>query len=208
MNNDEIKKNTIKNIVKAEKINKSFQSGRGVLEVLKGASIELHEGEIVLLLGASGSGKSTLLHILGTLDKPDSGSILYDEVDVNALKHNALAKFRNEKIGFVYQFHHLLPDFNALENVMLPINNGLPRENAAEKALELLKAVGLEDRDTHKPNQLSGGEAQRVAVPEHYLINLRSYMPMNLLGTWTTKPVRLCWSYFWNLTKGSARLFL
>jgi lipoprotein-releasing system ATP-binding protein len=165
MNNDEIKKNTKKNIVKAEKINKSFQSGRGVLEVLKGASIELHDGEIVLLLGASGSGKSTLLHILGTLDKPDSGSILYDEVDVNALKHNALAKFRNEKIGFVYQFHHLLPDFNALENVMLPgLIMGLPRENAAEKALELLKAVGLEDRDTHKPNQLSGGEAQRVAV--------------------------------------------
>jgi lipoprotein-releasing system ATP-binding protein len=152
-------------IVKAENINKSFLAGHGNLEVLKGASIQLRAGEMVLLLGASGTGKSTFLHILGTLDKPDSGLISYDGIDINALNHNELAQFRNEKIGFVYQFHHLLPDFNAIENVMLPgLIMGLSRERAAENALELLKAVGLQDRATHRPNQLSGGEAQRVAV--------------------------------------------
>jgi lipoprotein-releasing system ATP-binding protein len=157
--------NARKVIVEANAINKSFLSGRGNLEVLKGASLQLHEGEMVLLLGASGTGKSTFLHILGTLDQPDSGSVSYDGLDVKTLKHNELSKFRNEKIGFVYQFHHLLPDFNALENVMLPgLIMGLQKENAAEKAFEMLKAVGLENRDTHKPNQLSGGEAQRVAV--------------------------------------------
>lgn len=165
MNNVEPSINAKKAIVTAETISKSFLSGRGNLEVLKGASIQLYEGEMVLLLGASGTGKSTFLHILGTLDKPDSGSVSYNGLDVNALRHNELAKFRNEKIGFVYQFHHLLPDFNALENVMLPgLIMGVSREQAAENAFELLKAVGLEDRDTHKPNQLSGGEAQRVAV--------------------------------------------
>lgn len=152
-------------IVNAEGINKSFLSGRGNLEVLKGASLQLFESEMVLLLGASGTGKSTLLHILGTLDTPDSGTVAYDGLNVNTLKHNELAKFRNEKIGFVYQFHHLLPDFDALENVMLPgLINGLQREKAEENALELLSAVGLEDRASHRPNQLSGGEAQRVAV--------------------------------------------
>lgn len=165
MNSESADFSAKKVIVKADTINKSFLSGRGNLEVLKGASLQLHEGEMVLLLGASGTGKSTFLHILGTLDRPDSGSISYDGLDVNTLKHNELSKFRNEKIGFVYQFHHLLPDFNALENVMLPgLIRGLQKEDAAENALELLKAVGLENRDTHKPNQLSGGEAQRVAV--------------------------------------------
>lgn len=165
MNSDSAAIKTKRVLVKADTINKSFLSGRGNLEVLKGASLELYDGELVLLLGASGTGKSTFLHILGTLDKPDSGVVLYDGLNVNILRHNELSKFRNEKIGFVYQFHHLLPDFNALENVMLPgLIMGLPKENAAENALELLKAVGLENRDTHKPNQLSGGEAQRVAV--------------------------------------------
>ncbi len=165
MNSKSTDFNGRKVIVKADTINKSFLSGRGNLEVLKGASLELHEGEMVLLLGASGTGKSTFLHILGTLDQPDSGLVSYDGLNVNTLKHNELSKFRNEKIGFVYQFHHLLPDFNALENVMLPgLIMGMQRENAAENAFKLLKAVGLENRDTHKPNQLSGGEAQRVAV--------------------------------------------
>jgi lipoprotein-releasing system ATP-binding protein len=152
-------------ILTAESINKSFLSGRGNLQVLKGASLQLFAREMVLLLGASGTGKSTFLHILGTLDKPDSGSVSYDGLNINQLNHNELAKFRNEKIGFVYQFHHLLPDFDALENVMLPgLIMGMAKENASEIAIELLAAVGLRDRATHRPNQLSGGEAQRVAV--------------------------------------------
>jgi lipoprotein-releasing system ATP-binding protein len=152
-------------ILSAQSINKSFLSGHGNLEVLKGASLQLFAGEMVLLQGASGTGKSTFLHILGTLDKPDSGTVLYEGLNVNQLNPNELAKFRNEKIGFVYQFHHLLPDFDALENVMLPgLIMGVPKAQAAEIALELLTAVGLKERSTHRPNQLSGGEAQRVAV--------------------------------------------
>ena len=156
---------TQKIILSAENITKRYMSGESTLEVLKGVNLKLQTGDMAVLLGASGTGKSTLLHILGTLDSPDSGQVLYHDLDIGNLEPKALAKFRNEKVGFVYQFHHLLPEFNALENVMMPgLINGFNKDKARQRAAELLSEVGLSERLNHFPNQLSGGEAQRVAV--------------------------------------------
>lgn len=152
-------------ILSAENIIKRYVSGGESLEVLKGVNITLNVGDMAVLHGASGTGKSTLLHILGTLDKPQSGRILYRGVDIGNFNSKELSRFRNKKIGFIYQFHHLLPEFSALENVMMPgLISGLKKSAARNRALELLKDVGLSRRTTHFPNQLSGGEAQRVAV--------------------------------------------
>lgn len=133
------------------------------LQVLKGVDVAINKGELVTIVGKSGAGKSTLLHILGTLDTPNKGKVLINNVDVTQLKNKDLADFRNTNIGFVFQFHHLLPEFTALENVTMPslIANGNRNESRAK---ELLDYLGLKNRITHKPNQLSGGEAQRVAV--------------------------------------------
>jgi len=145
----------------AQGIHKSF----GDLKVLKGIDLSVKEKEIVSIVGSSGAGKSTLLHILGTLDKPDSGSIFYDNKPVTELNEEALAAFRNKTIGFVFQFHHLLPEFTALENVCIPAFIGrVPRKEAEERAKKLLGIMNLSDRLTHKPSALSGGEQQRVAV--------------------------------------------
>jgi lipoprotein-releasing system ATP-binding protein len=145
----------------AEGIYKSF----GELKVLKGIDLSVKEKEIVSIVGSSGAGKSTLLHILGTLDKPDSGSVSYDEKPVADLNENSLASFRNKTIGFVFQFHHLLPEFTALENVCIPaFIGGVPRKEAEEQGMKILDMMGLSDRVTHKPSSLSGGEQQRVAV--------------------------------------------
>lgn len=145
----------------AEGIHKSF----GDLKVLKGIDLSVKEKEIVSIVGSSGAGKSTLLHILGTLDKPDSGSVSYDEKPVTELNEEALATFRNKTIGFVFQFHHLLPEFTALENVCIPaFIGGTPRKEAEDQAMKILDMMGLSDRVTHKPSALSGGEQQRVAV--------------------------------------------
>jgi lipoprotein-releasing system ATP-binding protein len=137
----------------------------GQLEVLKGVDIEIKKGEMVSIVGSSGAGKSTLLHILGTLDRPDSGSIWLNDQSVDELRGEKLAAFRNQHIGFVFQFHHLLPEFSALENISIPgWIAGTPKKQVAARALELLSLLGLADRAEHKPNQLSGGEQQRVAV--------------------------------------------
>lgn len=137
----------------------------GQLEVLKGVDIEVNKGEMVSIVGSSGAGKSTLLHILGTLDKPDSGSIWLHDQSVDDLKGEKLAAFRNQHIGFVFQFHHLLPEFSALENICIPgWIAGTPKKEVTKRAMELLSLLGLADRAEHKPNQLSGGEQQRVAV--------------------------------------------
>jgi lipoprotein-releasing system ATP-binding protein len=133
--------------------------------VLKGASLALQAGDMAVLLGDSGTGKSTFLHILGSLDKPESGQVFYQELDVTGLKNTELSEFRNKKVGFVYQFHHLLPEFTALENVMMPgLIDGQKRKQAESRAMELLEQVGLTGRAKHYPRQLSGGEAQRVAI--------------------------------------------
>lgn len=135
------------------------------LEVLKGVSLTVADGEITTIVGPSGAGKSTLLHIMGTLDRPDSGKVLYDGTDVSSLRGNALARFRNSSIGFVFQFHQLLPEFTLEENVAMPaLISGVPRSKALERARELAAMMGLSDRLTHHPSQLSGGERQRAAV--------------------------------------------
>lgn len=137
----------------------------GELEVLKGVSISLQKGELATIVGPSGCGKSTLLHILGTLDTPDKGQITMNGIDFSNLKGKQLAAFRNKHIGFVFQFHHLLPEFNALENVSIPAwIAGRKKNEVKEAATDLLKKMGLENRLTHKPSALSGGEQQRVAV--------------------------------------------
>ena len=142
-------------------ITKSF----GSLQVLKGIDLDIGHKEIVSIVGPSGAGKTTLLQIMGTLDKPDNGTLHIDRVDVERLNENELARFRNLHIGFVFQFHQLLPEFTALENVMIPAYiAGLKQKQAEARAHELLDFMGLADRATHKPNELSGGEKQRVAV--------------------------------------------
>jgi lipoprotein-releasing system ATP-binding protein len=148
-------------MLKAHSIYKSY----GQLKILKGVDLEVKKGEIVTIVGASGAGKSSLLNILGTLDKPDSGSVIIGNTDISRLNSKELSAFRNKEIGFVFQFHHLLAEFNALENVCIPaLIAGDTRAAAEKKALKLLDRLGLHERITHKPNQLSGGEQQRVAV--------------------------------------------
>ena len=148
-------------MIQANDIHKSF----GSLEVLKGVSLSVKPSEVVSIVGPSGAGKTTLLQILGTLSKPDSGSLAIDGKQINALDDDALSDFRNQRIGFVFQFHHLLPEFTALENVMIPaLIARRNRQEAEREALALLKMMELADRTTHKPSALSGGEQQRVAI--------------------------------------------
>lgn len=157
-------------MLRAEGIYKSF----GELKVLKGISLEVKEKEIISIVGASGAGKSTLLHILGTLDKPDSGEIYYDGKSISDLREDKLAAFRNQSIGFVFQFHHLFPEFTALENVCIPAYiAGKNRKEAENKAHELLDLLHLSARAQHKPSALSGGEQQRVAVARALINNPR-----------------------------------
>ena len=135
------------------------------LQVLKGISLEIYEGEILEIIGASGAGKSTLLHILGTIDKPDEGKIYFQSRDLLLMKDEELSKFRNKNIGFVFQFHHLLPEFTTLENVMIPMMiGGKDFDECKPRAIELLEYVGLGERLNHRPSELSGGELQRVAI--------------------------------------------
>ncbi|MBS1747488.1 MAG: ABC transporter ATP-binding protein [Bacteroidetes bacterium] len=144
---------------------KNIKKNYGQVEVLKGVDLEICNGEIVSIVGSSGAGKSTLLHILGTLDAPDTGEIFLNNIALHLLKGKKLADFRNHHIGFVFQFHHLLPEFTALENVCIPSwIAGNSKKHTEKKASELLNTLGLQDRIHNKPNQLSGGEQQRVAV--------------------------------------------
>ena len=149
-------------------IRKSF----GSLQVLKGISLHINKGEVVSIVGPSGAGKTTLLQIIGTLDKADSGTVYINGVDISGMNKNKLSEFRNKNIGFVFQFHQLLPEFTAIENVMIPAYiAGLSQSEAKKKAEELLKFMGLTDRATHKPAELSGGEKQRVAVARALINN-------------------------------------
>jgi lipoprotein-releasing system ATP-binding protein len=146
-------------------LEKSFSMGAYTLPVLKGINLAIVRGEMIAIVGASGAGKSTLLHMLGTLDRPTSGSVLFDGQDVFALSEDAQAEFRNKRIGFVFQFHHLLPEFTALENTFLPaLIQNRQEDDAKKEAVQLLTDVGLGERLHHKPGELSGGEQQRVAV--------------------------------------------
>ena len=148
-------------MIKLEGITKSF----GSLQVLKGIDLEINKGEIISIVGPSGAGKTTLLQIMGTLDEPDAGVVQIDGTMVSRMKEKELSAFRNKNIGFVFQFHQLLPEFTALENVMIPaLIAGVSSKEAHERAMKILDFMGLVDRASHKPNELSGGEKQRVAV--------------------------------------------
>ena len=151
--------------IQFDKVSKEYGSGDRHFYALKDATFSIHQGEMVVILGPSGAGKSTLLHILGTLDTPDSGSVNYNETNVTNLSGEKLSDFRNKNIGFVFQFHHLLPEFSAWENVAIPAwVAGVGRKEGEKLAKDLLKKLGLEHRTEHKPNELSGGEQQRVAI--------------------------------------------
>lgn len=155
-------------MIQANGIYKSF----GNVDVIKGIDLHINKGEIVAIVGASGAGKSTLLQILGTLDKPDKGKVIIDNQDITSLKQKNLASFRNKKIGFVFQFHHLLPEFTALENICIPaFIAGVPKKEAADKAMALLEYLRLTERASHKPSMLSGGEQQRVAIARALINN-------------------------------------
>ncbi|RGK67738.1 ABC transporter ATP-binding protein [Bacteroides xylanisolvens] len=155
-------------MIKLEGITKSF----GSLQVLKGIDLEINKGEIVSIVGPSGAGKTTLLQIMGTLDEPDAGTVQIDGTVVSRMKEKELSAFRNKNIGFVFQFHQLLPEFTALENVMIPaLIAGVSSKEANDRATKILDFMGLVDRASHKPNELSGGEKQRVAVARALINN-------------------------------------
>lgn len=154
-------------VLRAEGISKSYKSeqSNNRLEVVKDVSVSITRGSITSIIGSSGSGKSTLLHILGGLDRPDSGKVFWGDQDISSMESDALADFRNKNIGFVFQFHHLLPEFTALENVSMPaLIAGKSMQEASKRAMELLNRFGVGDRKNHRPTQLSGGEQQRVSM--------------------------------------------
>lgn len=155
-------------MIEIKGVTKSF----GSLQVLKGIDLRIEKGEIVSIVGPSGAGKTTLLQILGTLDKPDNGSVVVDGIETSTLSTNKLSEFRNTHLGFVFQFHQLLPEFTAIENIMIPAYiAGMKPKEARSRTEELLAFMGLSDRATHKPNELSGGEKQRVAVARALMNN-------------------------------------
>jgi lipoprotein-releasing system ATP-binding protein len=159
-------------LIETSQLRKSFTTKAGELQVLKGIDLSIKEGEMVSIVGASGVGKSTLLHILGTLDRPTSGKVLYNGSDIFSLNEESIASFRNVTLGFVFQFHHLLPEFTALENVMMPglINKKSGYNDIIAKAERLLNEMGLSERKGHRPGELSGGEQQRVAVARSLIL--------------------------------------
>lgn len=183
-------------MIKALDITKSY----GNLKVLKGISLDIKKGEIVSVTGASGAGKSTLLHIMSTLDRADGGQVFLDGIETGKLNDRKLAEFRNRKVGFVFQFHHLLPEFTALENVCIPAFIAKTSKKEAEhRAMELLEFLGLSDRATHKPSELSGGEQQRVAVARALVNQPSVLMADEPSGNLDSENARLLHSLFFEL---------
>lgn len=192
-------------MIKAENINKSY----GSLQVLKDISISIDQGEVVSIVGASGAGKTTLLQILGTLDRPDSGALRYGDIDVTQLREKELARFRNQRIGFVFQAHHLLPEFTAEENVMIPaLIRGDKPEAARQRAHELLRRLHLADRALHKPAALSGGEAQRVAVARALMNDPMVVLADEPSGNLDSQHARELHSLFFELRKEMGQTFV
>jgi lipoprotein-releasing system ATP-binding protein len=178
----------VKELIRVQQLFKSFGNGAKRVEVLKGIDLIFSERETAAIVGSSGVGKSTLLHILGTLERPTSGKVFYQGEDVFTMNEQELALFRNRKIGFVFQFHHLLPEFNALENTMMPcLIQGISKKEAAAKANTILTLVGLKDRLTHKPGELSGGEQQRVAVARALVLEPKVLLADEPTGNLDTK---------------------
>lgn len=180
-------------MIRVENLNKTFLKDGLKIEVLRDLNLQVAQGQSLAVVGVSGSGKSTLIHILGTLDQPTSGAVLFDGVDVFTWPEKKLAAFRNRKIGFVFQFHNLLPEFSALENAMMPaLIRRIPKTEARRKAEAILGEVGLGDRMTHKPGELSGGEQQRVAIARALILEpeiLLADEPTGNLDTETGKKI-------------------
>ena len=177
--------------------------------MLKDISVSISQGEVVSIVGASGAGKTTLLQILGTLDRPDSGTIMYNDIDVTALKSKELARFRNEKIGFVFQAHHLLPEFTAVENIMIPaLIHGDKQSDAEKRALRLLDFMHLTDRAAHKPAALSGGEQQRVAVARALINNPLVVLADEPSGNLDSQHARSLHELFFSLRKEFGQTFV
>ena len=171
-----------------QKLFKSYGNGTKRVEVLKGVDLTFSQSEKAAIVGASGVGKTTLLHVLGTLDRPTSGKVLYEGKDIYTLNAKSLALFRNREIGFVFQFHHLLPEFNALENTMMPcLIQGIPKEESVSRAEAILTLVGLKERLSHKPGELSGGEQQRVAVARALVLEPKVLLADEPTGNLDTK---------------------
>jgi len=163
-----LQKKYFRRMLQAKQIEKKYEA----LQVLKGVDLEIQKGEIVSIVGSSGAGKSTLLHILGTLDKPNKGEIILQNTRIDQLTGKSLARFRNKHIGFIFQFHHLLPEFTAIENVCIPgWIGGSKKSETVKRGMELLEQMGLQNRTDHKPGELSGGEQQRVAVARALINN-------------------------------------
>ena len=180
-------------MIQVQNLSKTFLKDGLAIEVLKGLDLRIETGESLAVVGVSGSGKSTLIHILGTLDHPTSGAVLFDDVDVFTWPEQKLAAFRNRKIGFIFQFHNLLPEFTSLENAMMPaLIRRMPKSEAKQRAEALLAEVGLADRITHKPGELSGGEQQRVAIARALILEpeiLLADEPTGNLDTETGKKI-------------------
>jgi len=205
-----------KRVIRTENLKKSFTTDAGEIPVLRGIDLMIGEGEIVGIVGASGVGKSTLLHILGALDRPTSGNVFYDDTDVFSLSRNVLASFRNKRIGFVFQFHHLLPEFSAIENVMMPglINRsqkpeaGNQPEEIYRKAESLLGEMGLAERKRHRPGELSGGEQQRVAVARALILEPRVVLADEPTGNLDTTTGEELFNIFIDLNKQKRITFI
>ncbi len=207
----------LKRFIEAQNVTKSFTTNAGELHVLRDICLSIREGEMVGIIGASGAGKSTLLHILGALDRPTSGSVFLNDTDIFSLDSNALAFFRNTEIGFVFQFHHLLPEFSALENVMMPGLIGrsakpqgerVAYEDIRDKADKLLGEMGLGGRKTHRPGELSGGEQQRVAVARALILEPKVVLADEPTGNLDTTTGEELFNIFTELNKGKGITFV
>jgi lipoprotein-releasing system ATP-binding protein len=178
----------LKELIQVQQLLKSYGNGTKRVEVLKGVDLDFSRGERAAIVGASGVGKTTLLHVLGTLDRPTGGKVFYEGKDIYALNEKELALFRNREIGFVFQFHHLLPEFSALENTMMPcLIQGIPKKESASRAEAILTLVGLKERLSHKPGELSGGEQQRVAVARALVLEPKVLLADEPTGNLDTK---------------------
>jgi lipoprotein-releasing system ATP-binding protein len=192
-------------MIEIENITKSF----GSLQVLKGIDLKIDKGEVVSIVGPSGAGKTTLLQIIGTLDRPDTGTLKINDIDVTKLSEKKLSDFRNRHLGFVFQFHQLLPEFTAIENIMIPAYiAGVSSKDAKEKAQELLKFMGLSDRAKHKPSELSGGEKQRVAVARALINNPEVILADEPSGSLDTKNKQELHQLFFDLRKQLGQTFV
>ena len=192
-------------MIKANNIYKSF----GNVEVLKGVDLTVNKGEVACIIGASGAGKSTLLQIIGTLEKADKGQIFIDNQDINKLNSKNLAAFRNKKIGFVFQFHHLLPEFTALENICIPAYiAGISKKDATEKAMQLLDYLNLTDRKEHKPSMLSGGEQQRIAVARALINDPAIILADEPSGNLDSQSAKELHELFFNLRNKTGQTFI